>query len=310
MRLDGIHHVTCITGDAPRNVDFYTRVLGLRLVAKSVNQDDPTVYHLFYADEHAQPGADLTFFEYPQAKPGRAGAGMVHTILYRVGSPASLEFWADRLTAEGVEVERPDGRVRFSDPEGLTFELLVSDAPDAPLIADHPEIPAEHAICGFEGVRAYSARPENSAPVLEKVAGGRALGNDTWELRGDTRGGTIAYDPPPAERGRPSAGTVHHVAWGTTQAEHPRWVDVLNSAGVPNSGLVDRHYFHSIYFREPSGVLFEIADDGPGFTVDGPVEELGRNIILPPRFESHREQIEAILTPLPDPRAGWIKAHT
>jgi glyoxalase family protein len=310
MRLDGIHHVTCITGDAPRNVDFYTRVLGLRLVAKSVNQDDPTVYHLFYADEHAQPGADLTFFEYPQAKPGRAGAGMVHTILYRVGSPASLEFWADRLAAEGVEVERPDGRVRFSDPEGLAFELLVSDAPDAPLIAEHPEIPAEHAICGFEGVRAYSERPEDSAPILEKVAGGRALGNDTWELRGDTRGGTIAYDPPPAERGRPSAGTVHHVAWGTTQAEHPRWVDVLNSAGVPNSGLVDRHYFHSIYFREPSGVLFEIADDGPGFTVDGPVEELGRNIILPPRFESHREQIEAILTPLPDPRAGWSKAHT
>jgi glyoxalase family protein len=302
MQLDGLHHVTCITGDAPRNVDFYTRVLGLRLVAKSVNQDDPTVYHLFYADEHAKPGADLTVFEYPRAIPGRAGAGMVHTILYRVGS---LDFWVDRLAAEGVAIERPEGRVRFTDPEGLAFELLVSDAPDEPLIADHPEIPADVAIRGFEGVRAYSARPELSAPVLEKVAGGRPLDANAWELRGATRGSTIAYDPPPPAPGSQSAGTVHHVAWGTTMAEHPRWLEVLERAGIPNSGLVDRHYFHSIYFREPSGVLFEIADDGPGFTVDGPAEELGRRIILPPRFEPHREQIEATLTPLPDPRAAW-----
>jgi glyoxalase family protein len=302
MRLDGIHHITAITGDAPRNVDFYTRVAGLRLVAKSVNQDDPTVYHLFYADEHAQPGADLTFFEYPRALPGRPGAGMIHTIEWRVGS---LEFWADRLGAEGVPFERVGERIRFSDPEGMTFELLVSGAPDAALIADHPEIPAEHAIRGFEGVRAYSARPELSAPVLEKVAGGRKTGDATWELRGDTRGGFITYEPPPAERGSQSAGTVHHIAWGTTMAEHPKWADRLSEAGIPHSGIIDRHYFHSIYFREPSGVLFEIADDGPGFTVDGPVEELGRKIILPPRFEPHRDEIERILTPLPDPRESW-----
>ena len=163
MRLDGIHHITAITGDAPRNVDFYTRVLGLRLVAKSVNQDDPTVYHLFYADEHAQPGADLTFFEYPGAIPGRAGAGMVHTILLRVGTPEALDFWAARLAGEGVAVERPDGRVRFADPEGLAYEILVTEAPDAPLVAAHPEIPSEHALQGFEGVRAYAARPEQSA---------------------------------------------------------------------------------------------------------------------------------------------------
>ena len=305
MRLDGIHHITAITGDAPRNVDFYARVLGLRLVAKSVNQDDPSVYHLFYADEHAQPGADLTFFEYPGAIPGRAGAGMVHTILLRVGVAEALEFWADRLVAEGVTVERPAGRVRFADPEGLAYEILVTEAPDAPLIADHPEIPAEHALQGFEGVRAYSARPEQSAPLLERIGGGRRLDAATWELRGDTRGATIAYDPPPEAPGRQSAGTVHHLAWGTTQAEHSRWAGVLDAAGIPHSGLIDRHYFHSIYFREPSGVLFEIADDGPGFTVDGPVEELGRRIILPPRLEPHRERIEAGLTPLPDPRADW-----
>lgn len=302
MRLDGLHHVTAITGDAPRNVDFYTRVVGLRLVAKSVNQDDPSVYHLFYADEHAQPGADLTFFEYPGAARGRPGAGMVHTILWRVGS---LEFWADRLGAEGIAFERTGDAIRFSDPEGMTFEMRVYDGPDAPLIADHPEIPAEHAVRGFDGVRAYSARPELSAPVLERIAGGRPAGDATWELRGDTRGATIGYDPPPAERGLQGAGTVHHVAWGTTMAEHPRWAQRLDEARIPHSGIVDRHYFHSIYFHEPSGVLFEIADDGPGFTVDGPVEELGRKIILPPRFEPHRERIEGLLTPLPDPRADW-----
>jgi glyoxalase family protein len=230
---------------------------------------------------------------------------MVHTILWRVASEASLDFWEARLCAEGLGITRAAGRLGFSDPEGMRFELVVSAAPDAPLVAQHPEIPAEHAIRGFEGVRAYSDRPELSAAVLEKIAGGRRVDDATWELRGETRGGHIAYDPAPAEPGRQSAGTVHHIAWGTTVAEHPRWADRLSQAGVPHSGIVDRHYFHSIYFREPSGVLFEIADDGPGFTVDGPVEELGRKIILPPRFEPQREQIEARLTPLPDPRAGW-----
>jgi glyoxalase family protein len=154
-------------------------------------------------------------------------------------------------------------------------------------------------------VRAYSSAPERSAPILERLLGATPAGPGAWELRGEVRGGTIAYDPPPAERGRPSAGTVHHVAWGTTVAEHPRWETRLAEAGVPTSGIVDRRYFHSIYFREPSGVLFEIADDGPGFTVDSPLEELGRRIILPPRFEPYRERLEAALTPLPDPRAGW-----
>ena len=155
---------------------------------------------------------------------------------------------------------------------------------DTPLVAEHPEIPAELALQGFDGVRAYSAHPEYSGIVLEQLLGATALGDDTWELRGEVRGGTIAYDAPPAEPGRQSAGTVHHVAWGTTVAEHPRWEELLRDAGVPTSGIVDRHYFHSIYFREPSGVLFEIADDGPGFTVDGySVEQLGSAIILPPQ---------------------------
>src|SRR3954451_11680552 len=151
MRLEGIHHITAITGDAPRNVDFYTGVLGLRLVAKTVNQDDPTVYHLFYADERGRPGSELTFFEYPGAKPGHAGAGMVHTIVSRVGSPEALDFWAARLG-----VERDGDRVRFEDPEGLAHELVVDASEDTPLVAEHPEIPAEMALRGFDSVRAYS----------------------------------------------------------------------------------------------------------------------------------------------------------
>jgi glyoxalase family protein len=305
VRLEGIHHITAITGDAPRNVDFYTRILGLRLVAKTVNQDDPSVYHLFYADERGRPGSELTFFEYPHATPGRPGAGMVHTIVWRVGSPAALDFWAERLQGEDAAVERAEDRLRFVDPEGLRHELAVSSAGDAPLAAEHPEVPAEHALQGFEGVRAYSAAPQASAVVLERLLGARAVGGDVYEVRGDARGATIAYDEPPQERARPSAGTVHHVAWGTTVAEHPRWDELLRRAGMPTSGIVDRHYFHSIYFREPSGVLFEIADDGPGFTVDGlTLEELGSAIILPPHLEAQRDRIEAVLTPLPDPRAG------
>jgi glyoxalase family protein len=304
VRLEGVHHITAITGDAARNVDFYTRVLGLRLVAKTVNQDDPSVYHLFYADEQGRPGAELTFFEYPRAIPGRAGAGMVHRIVSRVASEEALAFWVQRLGAEGVAHERVGDGLRFADLEGLGHELVVRAGGDTALVAEHPEIPAEVALQGFDGVRAYSVQPEYSGILLERLLGSTALGDDTWELRGRVRGGTIAYDEPPAEPGRQSAGTVHHVAWGTTVAEHPRWDDLLRDAGVPTSGIVDRHYFHSIYFREPSGVLFEIADDGPGFTVDGySVEELGSTIILPPQLEPQRERIEAILTPLPDPRA-------
>jgi len=304
MKLDGIHHISAITGDARRNVDFYTRVLGLRLVAKSVNQDDPSVYHLFYGDEVAHPGADMTFFEYPYAKPGRAGAGMVHTIAWRVGSPAALDFWAARLAAEGVEHQRDERSLRLADPEGLAHELVVTDAPDAPLIADHPEIPAELALQGFEGVRAYSHRPDASAAVLERLMGAARTG-DRFSLRGDKRGGWIEFDPAPEERGRQSAGTVHHIAWGTTDADMDAWIEKVSNAGIPNSGLVDRHFFHSLYFREPGGILYELATEEPGFLVTGPAEELGKRIILPPFLEPQRDRIEARLTPLPDPRADW-----
>ncbi len=303
MRLEGIHHISAITGDAPRNLDFYTRVLGLRLVAKTVNQDDPGVYHLFYADEQGSPGAELTFFEYPGAPRGRAGRGMVHRIVSRVGSPEAVAFWEERLAAEGVPAEREGDALRFADPEGLGHELVV-DARDEPLRARHPEVPAEHAIAGFVAVRAYGS-PERSGPLLEGVLGAEAAGDGVWELRGDRRGGTIAFDPPPAGRGLQGAGTVHHVAWGTSVGEHPLWDRRLQGAGVRATRVIDRYYFHSIYFREPSGVLYEIADDGPGFTRDMPVDELGSRVILPSWLEPRRAEVEARLTPLPDPRAGW-----
>jgi glyoxalase family protein len=307
MELEGIHHISAITGDARRNIDFYTRVLGLRLTAKSVNQDDPTVYHLFYGDEHARPGADLTFFEYPGAKPGRPGAGMVHRIVHRVASDEALDFWAGRLGAEGILFERDQAGLRFADPEGLAHELIADPTDDAPLVAVHPEVPAEFALRGFEGVRAYSANPAASAQMLEQLMGARRVGDeDRFELRGGRRGGWIAFDPAPAERGRQSAGVVHHVAWGTYDADLPSWIELVGQAGVPNSGYVDRHYFHSLYFREPGGVLYELATEEPGFLVDGlPVQELGTKVILPPFLESRREQIEQVLTPLPDPRADW-----
>jgi glyoxalase family protein len=310
MRLEGIHHITAITGDAPRNVDFYTRVLGLRLVKKSVNQDDPTVYHLFYADEHGSAGSDLTFFEYPGAAPGRAGRGMVHRILWRVASEDALSFWAERLAEEGRPVERPgpthpdgDGvaRLRCTDPEGLEHELVVDSSGDDPLIAEHPEVPAEHALRGFDGVRAYAQDAEQSRPLLEQALAFERSG-EGWEIRGERRGSTYAYDRPPGAGGIQGAGTVHHVAWASPMEDHEAWREQVLHAGGRPTPVIDRFYFRSVYFREPSGVLFEIATIGPGFGTDEPMESLGQKLALPPAYEHLRARIEATVTPLPPTR--------
>jgi glyoxalase family protein len=303
MQLNGIHHVTAITGDAPRNLDFYAGVLGLRLVKKTVNQDDPTVYHLFYADEKGSAGSDITFFEYPGAVPGRAGAGMVHTVVFRVASEEALDFWAERLGAEDVEVERKEATQRFADPEGLALELQVVDTSDEPLVAEDPEIPREHALQGFHAVRAYTSDPEQSRPFLEGPLGFKPEGDAAWEVRGETRGGFYAYDEPPAENGRPGGGTVHHVAFATKTEEHDAWQQLIAESGAHPTPVIDRFYFKSIYFREPSGVLFELATMGPGFATDEDLEHLGERLSLPPNFEHLRTEVEPLLTPLPDPRA-------
>jgi glyoxalase family protein len=301
MRLEGIHHVTCITADAPRNLDFYTRVLGLRLVKKTVNQDDPTVYHLFYADEQGSPGSDITFFEYPGVHRGQAGAGMVHTIGWRIGSDEALDFWEQRLDGEGVAVSREDARLTFEDPEGLRHELSMVTTQDEPLVAEHPEIPFEVALQGFDRVRAFSADPEASQPFLEQTLGFVPLGGDEWESRGEARGGRYAFDPPPQSRAVGGAGTVHHVAWSSTMDDHERWRERVEAAGLRPTPIIDRFWFRSIYFREPSGVLFEIATIGPGFAVDEDPAHLGQSLVLPPAYEHLRAQIEPILTPLEAP---------
>jgi glyoxalase family protein len=306
MKLEGIHHITAITGDAPRNVDFYARVLGLRLVKKSVNQDDPTVYHLFYGDERGDPGLDITFFEYPGAKPGHAGAGMVHRIVWRVGSPESVEFWADRLGAEGVEARRENGSLVFDDPEGLQHELAVIDVPDPPLIALSAEVPDEHALQGFDSVRAYTDDPERSRRLLEEALAFEPRGEREWEARGEERGGRIIYDEPPGQ-GIPGAGTVHHVAWSVGMGEQDEWRERVRAAGAHPTHVIDRFYFLSVYFREPSGVLFELATRGPGFDADEPMETLGEKLSLPPDYEQYREKLEPVLTPLPDVRQ-WRRA--
>jgi glyoxalase family protein len=298
VRLEGIHHVSSITADAQANVDYYAGVLGLRMVKKTVNQDDPTVYHLFYGDEHGSPGMDLTFFEYPGALPGRAGAGMINRIVLRVGSQAALDFWAERLG-----LERANGSLVFTDPEGLGLELRVVETTDEPLTAEHPEIPREFAIQGFEEVRAYTADPERSRAFLEGALEFTPEGETAWEVRGERRGSRYVYDPAPAQAGIPGAGTVHHVAWGTHDEEHELQVRArVQEAGGRPTPLIDRFWFKSVYFREPSGVLFELATAGPGFAADEDPEHLGEALVLPPAFEHLREQIERTVRPIVNPR--------
>jgi glyoxalase family protein len=302
MRLEGIHHITAITGDAPGNVEFYAGTLGLRMVKKTVNQDDPTVYHLFYADEKGSPGSDITFFEYPGLSRGRAGAGMVHRIVWRVASEESLDFWSRRLGDAGVEVERAGGYLRFDDPEGLGLELRVTDSSEPPLRASHPDVPPEHALLGFDGVRAYSSDPSASAAFLREGLAFEESSDGEWISRGEERGSFYGYDRAPDQRGLNGAGTVHHVAWSSPMDEHGAWRDRVAAAGAQVTPVIDRFYFKSIYFREPSGVLFEIATIGPGFTADEPMETLGEALSLPPNYKHLREKLEEVLTPLPNPR--------
>jgi glyoxalase family protein len=304
VRLNGIHHITCITADGQRNVDFYAVVLGLRLVKKTINFDVPDAYHLYFADEQGTPGTILTFFEYPGISTGRDGAGMIHRISWRVRRD-SLDFWADRLEANGLPVDPRDGSLAFEDPEGLGLELVADRSGNAALTADSPEIPPDHRLLGFDGVRAYSRDPDASDALLDSTLGFARKDGGTYEV-GETRSSAYAYDPPPAQAGVEGAGTVHHIAWASTSDEPAAWRERVVGAGADVTEIIDRKYFRSIYFREPSGVLFEIATVGPGFTVDEKLEELGEKLSLPEWHESRRAELEARLTPIENPRSRQV----
>ena len=304
MKLDGMHHITMITGDAQANIAFYADLLGLRLVKKTVNFDAPEAYHLYFGDEHGSPGSILTWFEFAGAMPGSPGAGMIHTIQLGVASEASLEFWEERLTANGYRVQRGEGFLRFADYDGLALELVVADDGNPPLRAAHPDIPAEHAILGVEGARAYAARAlDADESLLTEVLGFIRIGEGEYRVEGDTRHFHWRYDRAPGA-GRPGAGTIHHIAWHSHDSDHVAWQQRVAEAGMYVTPVIDRDYFDAIYFRQPQGILFEVATTSPGFAVDEDFERLGEELRLPKQHERLRPQLERILQPLVNPRSA------
>lgn len=303
MKLDGMHHITMITGNAQRNVEFYADVLGLRMVKQTVNFDAPEAYHLYFADEHGSPGSILTWFEFAGARPGRAGAGMVHTIQFGVASEEALEFWAERLAGKGSS-EPGERSLSFTDYDGLRLELVVAGDGNPPLRAEHPEVPAEHAILGVEGARAYIGRDtDTDRDLLTGTLGFTELADGEYRLDGDTRHFHWGYDAA-TERAIQGAGTVHHIAWHSRDEDHASWQERVAQVGMHVTPVIDRDYFFSIYFRQPQGILFEIATSSPGFAVDEDPEHLGEELRLPKQHEHLRPMLERHLTPLTNPRAA------
>jgi glyoxalase family protein len=304
MKLDGMHHITMITGDARKNVAFYADVLGLRMVKKTVNFDAPDAYHLYFGDEQGSPGSILTWFEFAGARRGRAGTGMIHTIQLGVASEAALDFWSQRLSTHGYPGERGDTSLAFEDDDGLRLEFVIADDGNPPLRAAHPEIPAEHAILGVEGARAYITRGTDAdRNLLTDTLGFTELGDGEYRLDGETRHFRWAYDATTGS-GMQGAGTVHHIAWHSRDEDHVSWQQRVAEAGMHVTPVIDRDYFLSIYFRQPQGVLFEIATTSPGFAVDEDPEHLGEELRLPAQHEHLRPQLERYLTPLTNPRTA------
>ncbi|WP_407270204.1 ring-cleaving dioxygenase [Radiobacillus sp. PE A8.2] len=319
MELKGIHHVSSITAVAKDNYDFYTKVLGMRLVKKSVNQDDTSMYHLFYADEVGNPGTDLTFFEIPRAGHTYEGNNSISFTALRVANDEALDFWKSRLADHNVKHEaitEEFGRkvLHFTDHEGQRL-VLVSDQNNKGVAGGTPwdkaPVPQNKGIIGLGPVRLTVPNPEPTVKVLTEIMGFRHAGSYPAFVEGQPNievyetgeGGTGAEvhiehrtDLPKEKPGR---GSVHHVAFRVhDEQELSAWRDIIRQNRMPNSGLVDRYYFQSLYFREPNGILFELATDGPGFATDEDVEHLGETVALPPFFEDKRAQIEAKLKPL------------
>jgi glyoxalase family protein len=310
MNLHGIHHVTAITGEPDRNYDFYTRVLGLRLVKKTVNQDDLSAYHLFYADKLGSPGTDITFFDWPRTVANRPGADSISRTLFRVANDDALAFWTERLTDNGAPIT-DDGTLddarylSFEDPEGQKLAIVVDDgAPFHGEVWTTDEISADSAIRGFYGVELTVNALSQVEPVLTRLLGMEleTLGPGLHRFAMDG-GGPGKYlfvrEEPTLDRIALGRGGVHHVAFRLSDRdEQQEWIDLLAQYDVPNSGPIDRYYFRSVYFRISYGILFELATDGPGFTGDEDLEHLGETLALPPFLEDRRAEIEAGLTPI------------
>jgi len=302
--IPGIHHVTAVGSDPARNARFYTETLGLRLVKRSVNQDDTSVYHLFYGDHGGSPGTSMTVFPYPNARPGRVGNGQASAVAFLIPGDA-VDYWVDRLDAEGVDADEPRERfgdvvIPFRDPDGLPMELVArADAP----AGDPPEgpVPADRAIRGFFGVTLSLSDADRTATLLETM-GFEAADNEGDRQRyvadGDLGYVVDVVADPDAPSGRPGAGTVHHVAFQVTEATQPEWRQVLVDHGLRPTEIIDRKWFESVYTRTAGGVLFEYATKEPGYTVDEDLEHLGERLVLPEWLEGHRDEIEASLPPL------------
>jgi glyoxalase family protein len=302
MKVDGFHHVTAITADIDANLEFYGRLLGLRLVWQGVNTDDPEMRHIAYGDERGSPGSIVTFFDMPGVMRGRPGPGMVHRLIFRVASTAALDFWERRLARAGVPSDRLADGLAFSDPEGLGLDLVVDDGKDEPLIADALGVDQQVAIRGIHAVHAYSADPASSAPVFGAVLGMQPEGDGSWLACGEQRHGLVIYDAAPAEQGIMGAGTMHHIAFTIREGEQDGWRSHIAAAGLRPTPVLDRKMFKSVYFREPSGVLLEVATDQPGFVFE-PAQHLGESLVLIGDLEHRRAELERRFPLLPNPRA-------
>ncbi len=305
MKLHGIHHITAIASDPQRNIDFYVGVLGLRLVKRTVNFDDPNTYHFYFGDRAGRPGTILTFFPWPNARQGRIGTGQVVVTSYAIASGAT-DYWKARFKEHGIEIVETGKRfnqpfVRFHDPDGLVLELIESDSNGDGDRWEKSPVPTEFAASHFHAPSLASQNRKLTTELLTTLFGFEITGSEGDRTRlavlpGATNAQIDLVDYPGNRPGRVLAGTVHHIAFrAKDQDEQEHWRSKLYEAGLHVTPIVDRQYFHSIYFREPGGILFEIATDGPGFAIDEDEQHLGENLRLPPQYESFRREIEGSL---------------
>ncbi len=316
--IPGIHHVTCITGDVQKCTDFYVNVLGLRFVKKSINQDLPDTYHIYFGDYLGSPGTAMTFFGWPTWPSQRAGSGQVPTVSFQVPS-GSLGFWSKRLNDMRVDhrmVTRFDAdSLVLHDADGIQLELVAQAADDRWVPWREGPVDEEHAIRGFHSVAMTLAEVTATFNLLTTVMGFRVVAEEGTRTRLETGAGgphaiVDVVEAPEGPEGEESIGTVHHVAWRTPDADtQTAWRDALLTAGRNVTPVIDRWYFKSIYYREPGGVLFEIATDGPGFTVDEPPEKLGTSLSLPPWFQVRRDRLDETLPPIVVPTTATTGAH-